>query len=106
MEPQGRGFEPPIFESEFTVLRARAVGEGKTHLSLSLKGGGWAFGAIWFRALAPGENELPMPGERLRLLYTPAWNGWKGERRVQVVVEGVVCVSDPSLSGHATCTTY
>jgi len=28
MEPWGRGFESPVFESEFTVLRARAVGNG------------------------------------------------------------------------------
>jgi len=92
MEPRGRGFDPPVFESGFTVLRARAVGEDKTHLSLSLKGGGRAFGAIWFRALAPEDEELPMPGERLRLLYTPAWNWWRGERRVQIVVEGIVDV--------------
>jgi len=90
MEPWGRGFEPPVFESGFTVLRACAVGEDKTHLSLNLKGGGRAFGAIGFRALAQGDEELPMPGERLRLLYTLAWNWWNGERRIQVVVEGVV----------------
>ena len=44
MEPWGRGFESPVFESEFTVLRARAVGEDPTHLSR--KGGGRAFGGI------------------------------------------------------------
>jgi len=55
------------------------VGEDKTHLSLSLKGGGRPFGGIWFRALASGDEELPIPGERLRLLYTPAWNWWSGE---------------------------
>jgi len=43
-EPWGRGFESPVFESEFTVLRARAVGEDPTHLSR--KGGGRAFGGI------------------------------------------------------------
>jgi len=37
------------------------------------------------RALA--EAELPAPGETLRLLYTPAWNGWNEERRVQSVVD-------------------
>ena len=40
MELWGRRFEPPVSAPEFTVLRARAVGEDKTHLSLSLKGGG------------------------------------------------------------------
>jgi len=55
-------------------------------------GRGRAFGAIWFRALAPGDEELPIPDERLRLLYTPAWNWWKGERRVQIIVEGIARV--------------
>jgi len=100
-----KGIERKLIEE--AVEQADSMREpGAKRPSLWLeKRGGRAFGAIWFRALAPGDAELPVPGETLRLLYTPAWNRWNGERRVQVVVEGwclpsPTCARSPKLSGQ------
>ncbi|WP_313082232.1 single-stranded-DNA-specific exonuclease RecJ [Pulveribacter sp.] len=80
-EVWGQGFAPPTFSEEVQVVSQRLVGEGR-HLSLKLLHQGQAVDAIWF-----GRTE-PLPGEAL-LAFRLDVNEWRGERRVQFVVEAV-----------------
>ena len=79
-EVWGQGFLPPTFSEEVQVLSQRLVGEAKNHLSIKLMHQGQPVDAIWF-----GHNE-PLP-ERVLLAYRLDVNEWKGERRVQFLVE-------------------
>ena len=79
-EVWGQGFAPPTFSDEVQVLSQRLVGE--RHLSLKLMHQGRPVDGIWF-----GHTEqLPA---RVLLAFRLDVNEWKGERRVQFLVEGV-----------------
>ncbi len=81
-EVWGQGFAPPTFSEEVQVLSQRLVGEARKHLSLKLLHQGRPVDAIWF-----GHTEqLP---ERALLAFRLDVNEWRGERRVQFLVEGV-----------------
>ncbi len=81
-EVWGQGFAPPTFSEEVQVLSQRLVGEARNHLSLKLLHQGRPVDAIWF-----GHTEqLP---ERALLAFRLDVNEWRGERRVQFLVEGV-----------------
>ncbi|MHA7602543.1 single-stranded-DNA-specific exonuclease RecJ [Alicycliphilus sp. T452] len=81
-EVWGQGFAPPTFSEEVQVLSQRLVGEARNHLSLKLLHQGRPMDAIWF-----GHTEqLP---ERALLAFRLDVNEWRGERRVQFLVEGV-----------------
>src|SRR5574337_1496210 len=80
-EVWGQGFAPPTFSEEVQVLSQRLVGEARNHLSLKLLHQGQPVDAIWF-----GHTEqLP---ERALLAFRLDVNEWRGERRVQFLVEG------------------
>ncbi|MFN9726067.1 single-stranded-DNA-specific exonuclease RecJ [Acidovorax sp.] len=80
-EVWGQGFAPPTFSEEVQVLSQRLVGEAKNHLSIKLIHQGNPVDAIWF-----GHTEqLPA---RVLLAFRLDVNEWKGERRVQFLVEG------------------
>ena len=78
-EVWGQGFAPPTFSEEVEVLSQRLVGE--RHLSLKLRHQGEPVDGIWF-----GHTD-PLPG-RVLLAFRLDVNEWKGERKVQFVVEG------------------
>lgn len=81
-EVWGQGFAPPTFSEEVQVLSQRLVGEGRNHLQLKLLHQGQPVDAIWF-----GHTEqLP---ERALLAFRLDVNEWRGERKVQFLVEGV-----------------
>ena len=81
-EVWGQGFAPPTFSEEVQVLSQRLVGEAKNHLSLKLLHQGSPVDAIWF-----GHTEqLPA---RVLLAFRLDVNEWRGERKVQFLVEGV-----------------
>ncbi|AVP58689.1 single-stranded-DNA-specific exonuclease RecJ [Pulveribacter suum] len=80
-EVWGQGFAPPTFSEEVQVLSQRLVGEGGRHLSLKLLHQGQPVDAIWF-----GRTE-PLPSSAL-LAFRLDVNEWRGERRVQFLVEG------------------
>ncbi|GKT20276.1 single-stranded-DNA-specific exonuclease RecJ [Acidovorax sp. SUPP3334] len=80
-EVWGQGFAPPTFSEEVEVLSQRLVGENKHHLSLKLLHQGNPVDGIWF-----GHTE-PLPS-RVLLAFRLDVNEWKGERRVQFLVEG------------------
>jgi len=75
----GQGFAPPTFSEEVDILSQRLVGE--KHLSLKLRHQGQLVDGIWF-----GRTE-PLPARAL-LAFRLDINEWKGERKVQFLVEG------------------
>lgn len=81
-EVWGQGFAPPTFSEEVEVLSQRLVGEAKNHLSLKLLHQGRPVDGIWF-----GHTE-PLPARAL-LAFRLDVNEWRGERKVQFLVEGV-----------------
>ncbi len=80
-EVWGQGFAPPTFSEEVEVLSQRLVGEGRNHLSLKLLHQGAPVDGIWF-----GHTD-PLPG-RVLLAFRLDVNEWRGERKVQFLVEG------------------
>ena len=78
-EVWGQGFAPPTFSEVVEVLSQRLVGD--KHLSLKLRHQGRPVDGIWF-----GHTD-PLPG-RVLLAFRLDVNEWKGERRVQFLVEG------------------
>ncbi|NMM84973.1 single-stranded-DNA-specific exonuclease RecJ [Rhodococcus sp. SRB_17] len=80
-EVWGQGFAPPTFSEEVEVLSQRLVGEGRNHLSLKLLHQGAPVDGIWF------SHTDPLPG-RVLLAFRLDVNEWKGERKVQFLVEG------------------
>ena len=78
-EVWGQGFAPPLFSEEVEVLSQRLVGE--RHLSLKLRHQGTPVDGIWF-----GHTD-PLPS-RVLLAFRLDVNEWKGERKVQFLVEG------------------
>ena len=78
----GQGFAPPTFSEPVQVLSQRLVGEGKNHLQIKLLHQGQPMDAIWFG------NTQPLP-QRAMLAFRLDVNEWRGQRRVQFIVEGV-----------------
>ena len=80
-EVWGQGFAPPTFSEEVQVLSQRLVGADKNHLSLKLLHQGQPVDGVWF-----GHTD-PLPGRAL-LAFRLDVNEWKGERKVQFLIEG------------------
>ena len=80
-EVWGQGFAPPTFSEEVQVLSQRLVGADKNHLSLKLLHQGQPVDGVWF-----GHTD-PLPG-RVLLAFRLDVNEWKGERKVQFLIEG------------------
>ena len=78
-EVWGQGFAAPTFSEEVEVVSQRLVGE--KHLSLKLKHQGQPVDGIWF-----GHTD-PLPA-RVKLAFRLDVNEWRGERKVQFLVEG------------------
>ena len=79
-EVWGQGFAPPTFSEEIEVLSQRLVGE--RHLKLQLRHHGEMVDGIWF-----GHTD-PLP-ESACIAYRLDINEWRGERKVQFLIEGV-----------------
>lgn len=75
----GQGFAAPTFSEEVEVLNQRLVGEDR-HLSLKLLHQGFPVDGIWF-----GHTEM-LPA-RVKLAFRLDVNEWRGERKVQFLVE-------------------
>ncbi|QKV54145.1 single-stranded-DNA-specific exonuclease RecJ [Comamonas antarctica] len=78
-EVWGQGFAAPTFSEEVDVLSQRLVGE--KHLSLKLRHQGQPIDGIWF-----GHTD-PLP-ERVLIAFRLDVNEWRGERKVQFLLEG------------------
>ena len=80
-EVWGQGFAAPTFSEEVEVLSQRLVGKDGSHLSLKLLHRGTPVDGIWF-----GRTE-PLPA-RAVLAFRLDVNEWRGERKVQFLIEG------------------
>ncbi|MDR0227157.1 MAG: single-stranded-DNA-specific exonuclease RecJ [Burkholderiaceae bacterium] len=80
LEVWGQGFAPPTFSEEIEVLSQRLVGE--RHLKLQLRHHGEMVDGIWF-----GHTD-PLP-ESACFAYRLDINEWRGERKVQFLIEGI-----------------
>ena len=74
----GQGFAAPTFSEELQVMSQRLVGE--KHLKLELLHHGARIDGIWFN------HTDPLPS-RTTLAYRLDINEWRGERKVQFLVE-------------------
>jgi single-stranded-DNA-specific exonuclease len=86
--PWGQGFAAPVFDDEFELRALRIVGGNHLRLQLAPSGGGAPLTAIAWRAAALGEQL----GKRLRVAYRPQVNDWRGERQLQLLVEGLTTI--------------
>ncbi|HEY6087024.1 MAG TPA: single-stranded-DNA-specific exonuclease RecJ [Burkholderiaceae bacterium] len=79
----GQAFEAPLFCDEVDVLAQRLVGD--KHLKLRVKHLGQVRDAIWFGHAEP-------VAERVRLVYRIALDEYRGQQRLQMMVEAAVPV--------------
>ncbi|RGE46692.1 single-stranded-DNA-specific exonuclease RecJ [Comamonas testosteroni] len=76
----GQGFAAPTFSEEMEITSQRLVGE--KHLKLELLHHGSKIDGIWFNHTEPLPN-------RTTLAYRLDINEWRGERKVQFLIEAV-----------------
>lgn len=83
--PWGQGFPPPLFDGEFRLLERRVLGGGHLKLMLEQAGGPRC------EAIAFGQTgeQLPAGCSRVRIAYRPDVNEYRGERRLQLLIEHV-----------------
>ncbi len=83
--PWGQGFEEPLFDGIFRLLQSRIVGE--KHLKMMLeKEDGIAIDAIAFNTT---DSHWPKHVERVNVAYRLDINDFRGERKLQLVVQHV-----------------
>jgi single-stranded-DNA-specific exonuclease len=84
--PWGPGFPEPSFDGLFRIESARVVGERHLKLNLAAPEGRGQFDAIAFNFIDDGEC-APMPRGVARLVYRLDSNEYRGERRLQFIIE-------------------
>lgn len=84
-QPWGQHMPEPLFDDVFRVREKRPMGAAGNHWKLSLehRAGGASFEAVMFNVQA---DELP-PGESWRVAYRLDVNEFRGNRRLQLMVE-------------------
>lgn len=84
--PWGQGFPEPCFDGEFQLLERRVVGGAHLKLLLAHPGTGRRVQAIAFRQT--GEH-LPPGCGRIRVVYRPDVNEYRGEQSLQLLVDHI-----------------
>lgn len=93
--PFGRGFEEPLFEGVFEVIRATVIGGDGTHLRLRLKTEQAEVDAVWFGSQPSGQPAAAMAGDWLDCVYHLTINTYRGLevsltiRHGEVITEGM-----------------
>ena len=84
--PWGQGFPEPLFDGEFRLLERRVL--GGSHLKLMLE---HASGAPRCEAIAFGQTgeHIPVACTQVRIAYKPDVNEYRGERRLQLLIEHI-----------------
>ena len=84
--PWGQGVPEPLFDGEFRLLDRRVVGSG--HLKLVLE---HSKAKARYEAIAFGRTggEIPAGCSKVRIAYRPEVNEYRGERRLQLLVEHI-----------------
>lgn len=87
VEPCGYGNPVPIFVKRgVRVVKCRRVGNGNEHLKLVVEENNRKIDGIVF---GWGEQDCPVPGEAVDLVFTPQVNRWMGRDSVQLVVKDI-----------------
>jgi single-stranded-DNA-specific exonuclease len=87
--PWGQAFPEPCFDGRFAVKNARVVGEKHLKMWVTTHDAARAFDAIAFNFKGADENP-PLPEGEVRLVYRLDINEYKGERRLQLLVDHVL----------------
>ena len=87
--PWGQAFPEPCFDGVFAIKNARLVGDKHLKMWVTTADQSRAFDAIAFNFKASEENP-PMPAGDVRLVYRLDINEYKGERRLQLLVDHVM----------------
>ena len=83
--PWGQGFPEPMFDGEFAVIDSRVLAE--RHLKLKVDAGDQVIEAIAFRHFDHDAAPQVRAGDRVHLAYRLDVNEFRGEERLQMVVE-------------------
>jgi len=87
-EPFGMGNSRPKFVTKDLVLVSEPFVMKEKHLKLKLAGEkGKQFEAVWWDGVDKSKKQTLKPKTRIELAYTPEANTWKGNTRLQLVVE-------------------
>ncbi len=84
--PWGQAFPEPCFDGIFAVKNARVVGDKHLKMWVTTADRTRAFDAIAFNFKGADENR-PLPDGDVRLVYRLDINEYKGERRLQLLVD-------------------
>jgi single-stranded-DNA-specific exonuclease len=87
--PWGQAFPEPSFDGVFAVKNARVVGEKHLKMWVTSGDGARNFDAIAFNFKGADENPR-LPDGDVRLVYRLDINEYKGERRLQLLVDHVL----------------
>ncbi|MCP5328791.1 MAG: single-stranded-DNA-specific exonuclease RecJ [Sinobacteraceae bacterium] len=89
--PWGQAFPEPTFDGRFAIRSTRVVGEKHLKMWVEAEGAGArrSFDAIAFNFFQGREPQAPLP-EGAQLVYRLDVNEWRGERRLQLLVDHVL----------------
>ncbi len=87
--PWGQAFPEPCFDGVFAVKNARVVGEKHLKMWVTSGDGARSFDAIAFN-FKGADDVLELPCGDVRLVYRLDINEYKGERRLQLLVDHVL----------------
>jgi single-stranded-DNA-specific exonuclease len=87
--PWGQAFPEPCFDGVFAVKNARVVGDKHLKMWVTSGDGARSFDAIAFNFKGADESP-PLPDGDVRLVYRLDINEYKGERRLQLLVDHVL----------------
>jgi len=88
LEPFGMGNRKPTFVTRDLFLQDEPFQMKEKHLKLKLKdANGKQFEAVWWDGVEKSKKQTLKPKSRIELAYTPEANSWKGNTRLQLVVE-------------------
>ena len=92
--PWGQAFPEPSFDGTFAIRSALVVGERHLKMWVEVPHSGRSFDAIAFNHI--DEHSQPvLPDGSMQLVYRLDVNAYQGERRLQLLVDHVLPVSQP-----------
>ncbi|MGA7539740.1 MAG: single-stranded-DNA-specific exonuclease RecJ [Steroidobacteraceae bacterium] len=90
--PWGQAFPEPSFDGVFSIRSARVVGDRHLKMWLELPRTGRSFDAIAFNHIEEDAAAFTLPEGSLQLVYRLDVNEYRGERRLQLLVDHVLPV--------------
>lgn len=88
LEPFGAGNSKPVFATRGLFLKREPIVMKDLHLKLHFAdANGKSFEAVWWDGVAKSAGQTLDPGSRIEVAYTADVNKWRGETRLQLVVE-------------------